>query len=759
MSLTWLEPSPIAPPDELIAAAGHPLVAAALWRRGITTPDAARAFLDPDAYAPADPFDLPDMTQAVARIRRAIADREQIAVWGDFDVDGQTATALLVEGLTALRAQVAWHIPDRLSEGHGVHLPALSGLIDRGARVLVTCDTGIDAYSAIDYAKERGVDTIVTDHHQLPETLPNAAAIIHPLRLSDDHPMRTLPGVGAAFQLIRALARSMEADPALIDRLVDLVALGIVADVALQTGDTRYWLQRGLRQMRATLRPGLAALAETAALGTSGLNEGHIGFVLAPRLNAAGRLDDAAVGVELLLADNVDAARTIALRLESLNAQRRLLCDQIEGAAEAQIAADSSMRSADILVLHGPEWHAGVVGIVANRLVERYNVPVILLASPPGEEARGSARSVAGVNITTVLAANAHLLTGYGGHTMAAGLRLKPENIGRLRRALGRTVHSMRGEVTPGTLTVDIETQIPAVALDLVAALEQLAPFGPGNPPVVLAIRDLRLRDARTVGRDGAHRALTVENATGDSLKVMWWDSAALPLPDDGFDLACTVRASDYKGVRRVEVEYVDSQSGRVTSSAVRIEVVDHRRDPDPEGALLALDGAQVFREGGDPAAGVNRLELQPGETLALWTTPPDRAVLRAILDVAQPRAVHVFAIDPAFPDADSFLRRLLGLAKYALQNKDGVTDWEALASAMAATERCVALGLAVLEATGALRLSNNSTYVVRLEPGTGDVALNAGKIRAKLESALAECRAFRSHLHQTSSLDALFRR
>ncbi|MBL8134328.1 MAG: DHH family phosphoesterase, partial [Anaerolineae bacterium] len=241
MSLHWLEPTLAAPPANLAAAVGDPLVAAALVRRGIADPDAARAFLDPDLYHPADPFDLPDMDRAVARLRRAIEHREQIAIWGDFDVDGQTATALLVEGLRALGADPRWYIPDRQSEGHGIHIPALGRLIDAGAHLLVTCDTGVAAHEPIDYAKSRGVDAIITDHHQIGDTLPAAEAVVHPLRLPEDHPMRTLPGVGAALQVIRALAQSSNADPALIDRLVDLAALGIVADVAVQTGDARCW--------------------------------------------------------------------------------------------------------------------------------------------------------------------------------------------------------------------------------------------------------------------------------------------------------------------------------------------------------------------------------------------------------------------------------------------------------------------------------------------------------------------------------------
>jgi len=286
----WLDPVLVDVPDELHqAVGGHPLVAETLTRRGTRSREAAQGFLDPVRYAPASPSALPDMESAVARVRSAIRQREPICVWGDFDVDGQTSTALLVSALRDLGANVGYHIPNRQSEGHGIDLAALARVIDAGAKLIVTCDTGISAHEAVDYANLRGVDVVITDHHNLPPTLPNAYAVVNPKRLPDDHPLRELPGVGVAYKLIEAL--NGDTQLVAMPDLLDLVALGIVADVAQQVGDTRYLLQRGLERLRKTERLGLRAMIELAEIDPARITEEHIGFSLAPRLNALGRLE------------------------------------------------------------------------------------------------------------------------------------------------------------------------------------------------------------------------------------------------------------------------------------------------------------------------------------------------------------------------------------------------------------------------------------------------------------------------------------
>ncbi len=615
----WIEPEAVNVPDELLnAVGGHPRVAETLARRGIVTAAGARAFLDPGAYTPASPFDLPDMDRAVERLRRAISQHELIAVWGDFDVDGQTSTALLVSALKNAGAAVIYHIPNRLDEGHGINPPNLQHLIDQGANLILTCDTGISEHAAVDYANARGIDVVITDHHTLPSELPSAFAAVNPQRLAAGHPLRDLPGVGVAYKLIEALSGDTP-------HLLDLVALGIVADVAQQRGDTRYLLQRGLHILKQTERLGLQALIELAEVDPAEITEETIGFVLAPRLNALGRLDDANLAVELLTTRDLERARVLASRLEALNAQRRLLVDQVYGAAQAQIAEarnahDASLLDGSVIVLAHPQWHSGVVGIVANRLVEDYGRPVILLVAPEGEAAHGSARSVEGVNITEALAANADLLDGFGGHAGAAGLRLPQANIRALRRALTRTIALPSAEPT---LDVHGFQTLPEITLDLAADLERLAPFGAGNPPLVLAARDVRVTSQSTIGRGGEHARMTVEDQQGNSQRVIWWQHGSIP--QERIDLALSVRTANYKGERQLQIEWVDARpaEGVVQVRAPSVEVVDYRDDPDPLARLRELGDVLIWREVDAQIEGKTRLELTPAPRLAIWTIPP----------------------------------------------------------------------------------------------------------------------------------------
>ncbi len=421
MTLRWLEPGPVSVSQELRAAiGGHPLVAETLVRRGMRTVAEAQAFLNADLYVPAVPEDMPGMVDAVGRIQRALDSQERILVWGDFDVDGQTATTLLVSCLQDLGGDVAYHIPIRDTESHGMRVPWLAEELARGIGLVVTCDTGIDAHEAVTYAHSCGVDVIITDHHELPSELPEAVAVINPHRLPEDHPLASLPGVGVAYKVAEALYVQVgRAESA--SALLDLVALGIVADVAVQTGDTRYLLQRGLQVLRETPRIGLQALMKLAKIAPATLTTEDIGFGVGPRMNALGRLGDANAIVELLTTHDLSRARILASQLESLNLRRRSLCDQVMAGAEAQLERDPALLESAALVLGDPDWPAGVIGIVANRLVERYQRPVVMLSTPPGEMARGSARSVDGCHITEAIATQAELLEGFGGHKMAAG--------------------------------------------------------------------------------------------------------------------------------------------------------------------------------------------------------------------------------------------------------------------------------------------------------------------------------------------------
>ncbi len=757
----WQEPEEIPVPDELYASVGgHPLVARTLARRGLVDAAAVCGFLNPDDYQPAPPWVMPGMAEAVERLERALGQGEPVCVWGDFDVDGQTSTALLVSALRELGGEVSFHIPVRARESHGVNLPYLQQVIDQGARLLLTCDTGITANEAVDYARQCGVDVLITDHHELPPSLPEARAIINPRLLPAGHPLAALPGVGVAYKLAEALYQRF-GRPEGSQAHLDLAALGIVADVALLKGDTRYLLQRGLNVLRQANRVGLRAMLELAEIAPANLTEEHIGFLLGPRLNALGRLSDANVAVEFFTTGDLSRARVIAQQLEGLNAERQFKTSQVFQGALSMIAQDPALLDPSVLVLAHPSWPAGVVGIVASRLVERFQRPVVLIASPPGEPARGSARSVEGVNITAAIAAQADLLKGFGGHPLAAGFSLEAERIPEFRRRLARAVRSQRGEALPEpALSIDAYLALPELTLELVSDLERLAPFGPGNPPLLLASRNLKLLSAAPIGRGGEHLAMTVEDELGHTSRVLWWQGAGWDQPEWRFDLAYTARSSTFGGERSVQLEWVDFRPLAESVLSLKseehaLEVVDYRQEAHPVPVLekLAAQGElQVWAEADayPQVGGTSRYALVPGPALAIWTTPPARAELQAVLEQVQPKVVYLFAVDPQDGALEAFLKRLAGLVKYTLNQNQGRASLKALAAATAQREAALRLGIAWLASRGYVRVLSEAQDELVFAPGDGRESADLALVTSQLKALLEETAAYRLYFHRT---------
>lgn len=756
--LTWIDPpeTPM-PPAFREAVGGHPLVAEILARRGLRDVEAALAFMDPGRYRPAPPEDLPGMDLACRRIEQAAAERQSVWVWGDFDVDGQTSTALLVSALRSLGIQPNYHIPVRARESHGVNSAHLAPILDAGAHLLITCDTGITSHEALALAHSRGVDVIVTDHHLIGQELPPALACITPRLLPAGHPFAGLPGVGVAYQLALALLRRAGgADEA--DDLLDLVALGIVADVAQQTGDTRYLLQRGLVALRRTRRPGLQAIMELAEVNPANLSEEHIGFTIGPRLNALGRLDDANPAVELLTTNDPERARVLALQLEGLNARRQLLTSQVVQAAIAQVDRDPALLDSPVLVLDNPNWPAGVIGIAASALVERYRRPAILLASPPGRPAHGSARSVDGVDITACIAQASRLLLSFGGHPMAAGLALEAENLPAFRRAVALAAGAQiqaAGGLPEQALQIDGQLGLADLTLDLISDFERLAPFGAGNPAPVFMIRDLGVSSGAVIGREREHRMLTLEDRAGNAQKVLWWSGAAWPQPEGRFDLACSLRASDFRGQREVQVEWVDSRpipEEDIRISEPGLQVIDHRGVAHPRAVLEALrteSGLLIWAEGEarEKLNANDRSGLSPSARLAIWTTPPGRQELAAALSAVKPEVVLLFAFDPETSDPPGFLNRLTGLVKFMLGAAAGEpapVDLTRLAAATAQRETAVRCGLHWLAARGYIRLDLLEDSGLALSPGSGKATPDDAEWMIRLKNILNETAAYR---------------
>jgi len=750
----WREPAPLDAPDSLRAAVGgHRLVAEHLTRKGIVTAAEAQRFLSAADYSPASAKELPDIEPAVERLRRAIRNQERILIWGDFDVDGQTATALLYSALKQRGGRVSYHVPNRFSEGHGIHLPTLKRKL-AGVELLLTCDTGVSAQDAVDYATSRDVDTIITDHHALPDQLPAALAVLNPQRLPAGHALRELPGVGVAYKLIEALAAQDDGDCA---ALLDLVALGIVADVMVQKDDTRYLLQRGLERLRLNERPGLRAILQSAQIAPAELNEGHIGFAIGPRLNALGRLADANPAVELLTTADRGQAQMLAHSLESYNARRKFLSHQVYESAIAQIDAEPSLLDYAALVLSHSDWHSGVIGIVASRLVEEFGRPAVLIATPD-ETGRGSARSVAGLDITAALGRVAAQLSRYGGHRMAAGMSLPADRVYQFRRALSGVLRDMGGaEPRAPALAISGYLQLPELTLELTEDIERLAPFGNGNPPLTLATRDLKLASRKGLGRRGEHLQVEVEDEAGNRQRVIWWRGAGKDLPSGKFDLAYTLRSSAYKGQREALVEWLDfrqleSASTTVSADEPAWELQDYRESDDRFSALAGArewyPQAQIWSEAASAslAGAVNRLQLRASETLIVWTVPPSAEVWSAALATVSPDRLILFGALPDSANLASFLQRLAGLIKYSINQRGGAVGLEALAAATAQPDRTAQVGLQLLRALGKLDYHVAASGQYQLQAADNSPRGELGALRHRLDLLLRETRAYRNY-------------
>ena len=409
---------------------------AAVW----TTRSACRPFWIPNLTIPPTRAELPDLPAAADRLEHAIRSGEQIGVWGDFDVDGQTSTALLVQTLTSLGAKVSYYIPVRARESHGVALAPLRTFLASGVQLVLTCDTGITAHDAVALARTRQVDFIITDHHTLPDDLPHALAVVNPQRLPAGNPLATLCGVGCAYQLAKELLAGQGVRKEAVG-LLDLVALGTIADLALLTGDNRYLVQRGLDRLRTNPRPAVQAMLELAEVAYAQFSEEQVSFTLAPRLNALGRLDDANPGGALFTIPHHRRGPPDGGPPRSAQCPpQTVVRPGLPGGPVPNSAATAPSLEHPVLLLSHPAWPAGVLGIVASRLAELYRRPVVLAATPPGELARASARSVEGIHITQAISAASAALASYGGHPMAAGLSLDPARIPEFQRALDQAV-------------------------------------------------------------------------------------------------------------------------------------------------------------------------------------------------------------------------------------------------------------------------------------------------------------------------------
>ena len=554
-----LKPAPAAADTAELARSGlSPLCAAVLCARGHTRPDEAARFLSCGLERLHDPFLMKDMDRAAARVTAALEGGEIIAVYGDYDVDGITATALLSDFLTRRGGAVISYIPDREGEGYGLNRDAIDRLKRQEVSLIVTVDCGITAAAEVDYARSLGLDVVITDHHHCVDELPRAAAVVDPRREDDSYPFKELCGVGLALKL--AMALTPEAARGEVFRQYgELAAIGTVADVMSLTDENRAIVHHGLELLRRTRRPGLKALLREAGCADMPLTTVNVGFGLAPRINAAGRMCRAAVALELLLTDVPAHGEELAETLCRMNRERQAIEQAIDQECEAYLEQHPE-ETAPAIVLAGEGWHQGVVGIVASRLAEKYACPAIMISLENGV-GKGSCRSFGGFHLFRALEKCAPLLVEYGGHHLAAGFTVKEENIPALKESILRQVTEYTGG-RPMAAEIDVDAEIEDCALLTLReaeALNALEPFGTGNPRPVFLLRSAAVVSCCDVG-GGRHLKMKLrrDGATLDAIFFSANAAACGVTAGDRLDVVFTLQVNEFRGERAVQLQLCD---------------------------------------------------------------------------------------------------------------------------------------------------------------------------------------------------------
>lgn len=477
-----------------------------LVKRGISTPEAAAEFLNPSENNIYDPYLLHDMDKAVERIQAAVMDDQKITIYGDYDADGLTSTAVMYETLEQIGANVNYYIPDRFIDGYGPNIEVYKRLISEGTKLIITVDNGVSGYAEVAYARSHDVDVVITDHHELPDRLPEAAAVVHPRHPDKEYPWPNLAGVGVAFKVASALLEDIPQE------LLDLVAIGTVADLMPLLDENRALVKFGIMSLRNTQRIGLLALLNNAKIGIADLDEETIGFALAPRLNSLGRIQNGNLGVELLTTLDEDRAKQIASQVEELNTRRKELVTTISKQASQKLMENTTKHLVNVVA--GKNWHEGVLGIVASHLVEKTGKPSLVLSiTDDGKIAKGSGRSIEDFQLFDAINSHRDLLTSFGGHHMACGLSLEKSKIVELQAILDDEAKKQKLDLDKKSqLRIEQTLEVDELSLDFIAELKQLAPFGVDNPKPIFSFANYKIQNAILMGQEKNHFKMSIKS-------------------------------------------------------------------------------------------------------------------------------------------------------------------------------------------------------------------------------------------------------
>jgi single-stranded-DNA-specific exonuclease len=706
----------------------------------------AEGFLDAARYQSANPAELPGLEKSAHRLWRAIQNDESIGIWGDFDVDGQTSTTLLVEGLRELGGNVVFHIPNREKESHGIRLSFLMTFLEENpVNILLTCDTGISENEAVDFAGKNGIDVIITDHHTLPDVLPSAYSIVNPHLLPEGHKLAGLAGVGTAYKLMEYLftLAGKKDDSA---KMLDLTALGTIADVAPLRGENRYLVQRGIKSLQNTNRLLLKEIYQINGFESDKMSETHVSFFLAPMLNSIGRLDDANPVVNLLSSNNLQDTKIFASVLVNLNEKRRFLTEQITKASIEIIEQQNLSLNQPAIVLYHPGWMPGVLGIVANRLVEKFQKPVLILTDKPEikdesinndqsdlsalpkYEIFGSGRSIKAINLIDAIRENHVLLTHFGGHAMAAGLSLPLNNLEEFKNGFFQCIKNQIGDqIMTNDLVLDGILSLDKIDLHFVKELESLAPFGAGNPPFKFLSENLTIISQKSFGLGANHLRLTVKDVKNNTKDVIWWrGNDEFTGISENIDIAYQLSSSSYKGKAQTQFELISLRLSAEHKFSIKVNkpdlsIIDFRNkneflntiSENYKDILWWKENSSPF-----PYKSSTRLELHPAKSLVIINCPPNMLTIAKAFLTVNPETLILAGVLSIIDSPNNFIDKLRKMINYSRSHNSGLVDIDRMAAAIGHREATIDYGLRWLAAKGEITMIEHPDTSILIKLG-----------------------------------------
>ncbi|AFY73207.1 single-stranded-DNA-specific exonuclease RecJ [Synechococcus sp. PCC 7502] len=649
-----------------------PLLAQVLINRDMNTPERSQVFLDPDREVLVDPkLEFPDLVASLDILEAAVKNHQKVAICGDYDADGMTSTALLLRTLRLLEVEVSYEIPSRMNEGYGINIRMVEELQARGVGLIITVDNGISAFAAIARARELNLAVIITDHHDLPEQLPPANAILNPKLINLSSPYYAIAGVGVAYVLALELADRFGKRQALESLLLELFTLGTIADLAHLTGINRRLVKQGLRLLGRSQLPGVTALIQASGIADDqkiGLKPEAIGFSLGPRINAVGRIGDPVTVIELLTADDMGIAITLAQKCEETNRTRQELCSQIEREAIAYIQSlNLDLSQERVLVVVQPNWHHGVIGIVASRLVERYGVPVFIGTYEEEQDhlaIRGSVRSIPEFNVFESLEFCREFLNKYGGHPAAGGFSMPSQNLQKFSDRLREFAHQhLEPHHLKPLIQVDVKADLHDISLTLLEQIDLLHPCGMGNSDPVFYTPNVRVISQQIRGKNKACLALELDRGNGSKIKAISWRwGEYYPIPDY-VDLAYKLRANKWQDKTSVELELVGIRTPWTpileSKPAPKIAIAPKWQNLKalaeiPQPALIyGYDHPEFTGDSDRP------IPHKTYKSLVLWSLPPSITHLRWLIALTKPALIYLGSQIPVLPTQSELKQKL----------------------------------------------------------------------------------------------------